>query len=117
MEAAFLKDPIYAWFSVTFALTFGVGAIFAVLSMARRNPSFLGVPYLKFLALATVLAICMPALNFLLRDLSPTPPKTLAEAYLLGGGIVGGWRHALFAYAVWVGVALGGVVALLLRRH
>jgi hypothetical protein len=115
VESAFLKDPFYAWFAVIFALTLGVGAIFAMVSMAHGNPSFLGVPYLKFLGLATVLAIGMPALNVLLGGLGA--PKTLTEAYLLRGGIVGGWRHVLVCYAIWVGVALGGLVALLRRRH
>jgi len=117
MESAFLKDPSYAWLGVILSLTVGVGAIFAIVSMARRDPSFLGIPYLKYLGLATVFAIGVPALNFLLGGLVPAPPKTLAEAYLLGGGVVGGWRHALFWYAIWVGVALGGLVALLIRRH
>ena len=115
MESALLKDPFYAWFAVIFALALGVGAIFTMVSMARRNPAFLGVPYLKFFGLATVLAIGIPALNVLLGGIGA--PKTLTEAYLLGGGIVGGWRHALVWYAIWVGVALGGLVALLRRRN
>ena len=116
METAFLKDPAYAWSVVIFAAALGCGAILAMVLIARRDPAFFRGGYFKWLGVTTALAISTPMLSFLLGGISATPPKTLAEAYCLGGGIVG-WRNVLVGYAIWVGVALGGVVALLLRRR
>jgi hypothetical protein len=116
MDSAFLKDPVFAWFNIIFALAFGAVASVAMVLVARRDPTFLGGRYLKALAGATALAIGVPALTFLTGFMTPTPARTLAEAYLLGGGIVGGWTHVLLGYALWVGVAAGGLLALLLKR-
>jgi len=117
MDSAFLKDPVFAWFGIILALAFGTAATVATVMVARRDPKFMGGRYIKALAGMTVIAICVPALTFLMGGMTPTPPQTLAEAYLLGGGIVGGWDHVLFGYALWVGLAVGGLLALLIGKY
>jgi hypothetical protein len=116
MASAFLKDPAYAWGCVVFAAVLGCGAVFATTWIARHDRLFLSGGYLKWLAVASAAAIATPLLTFLLGGLSSNSPYSLADAYLLGGGIVGGWHRVLDCYAIWLGVALGGVVASLLRR-
>ena len=100
-------------FEIIVAVALGLWPAIAIPLIASRKPTLLRKRYFKLLAVATALALGLPLLVFLVDGFfGPFPPRSLIDSYLVTEWHPGS-ADVLVAYALWVGVALGGGVAFL----